>query len=222
MHHVKNRRFALAELAGYFGLYIYCFWFATKSSFAAASATTLFFYPFFSNFIQKKSWREMGFESSAFFPGLKNAMFILIPAIVALIYVTHIRPFRSIFPSYDLIFGSVRIRATPALLFSIYPIFAFIQQFILISFIFERIFGLCRREEVAAVLSTLVFTAAHFPNPLMMMLSFIGTAVFFVLFLKQRNIIPIVLLHAVLGLLTFYTCIGVTRTFAVGKAYFHR
>jgi membrane protease YdiL (CAAX protease family) len=80
-----------------------------------------------------------------------------------------------------------------------YAIWALLQQFILQSFIYvrlESVFGSWRALLIAAVL----FCLAHLPSPLLTLLSFIGALFFCEMFRRYRNIFPLGLVHAALGL----------------------
>ena len=48
--------------------------------------------------------------------------------------------------------------------------------------------------------AALLFSAAHLPSPVLTLLSFIGGLVFCELFRRYRNILPLGLVHAMLGL----------------------
>jgi len=80
-----------------------------------------------------------------------------------------------------------------------YAVWALVQEFILQSFFFvrlERIFGGRRAVWAAAVL----FAIAHIPSPLLTALSFLGALFFCEMFRRYRNIFPLGLVHAALGL----------------------
>jgi membrane protease YdiL (CAAX protease family) len=80
-----------------------------------------------------------------------------------------------------------------------YAIWSLLQQFILESFIFvrlESVFG-SRRSVLAA---SLLFASAHLPSPLLTVLSFVGALFFCEVFRRYRNIFPLGLVHAGLGL----------------------
>jgi membrane protease YdiL (CAAX protease family) len=80
-----------------------------------------------------------------------------------------------------------------------YAIWAMEQEFILQSFFYlrlESLLGNWRALWGAAFL----FSAAHLPSPLLTLLSFIGGLLFCEMFRRYRNIFPLGLVHAVLGL----------------------
>jgi len=80
-----------------------------------------------------------------------------------------------------------------------YGIWALLQEFILQSFLFvhlEKSLGSRRTVFYAAAL----FAAAHIPSPLLTALSFFGALFFCEMFRRYRNIFPIGIVHAILGL----------------------
>lgn len=82
-----------------------------------------------------------------------------------------------------------------------YAIWALLQQFILQSFMYvrlESVFGSRRAVLVASGL----FALAHLPSPLLTVLSLLGALFFCEMFRRYRNIFPLGLVHAALGLTT--------------------
>jgi hypothetical protein len=80
-----------------------------------------------------------------------------------------------------------------------YAIWALMQQFILQSFIYvrlEAVFGSRRALYAASGL----FALAHLPSPLLTLLSLLGAVFFCEMFRRYRNIFPLGLVHAALGL----------------------
>jgi hypothetical protein len=80
-----------------------------------------------------------------------------------------------------------------------YAIWAVLQEFLLQSFMYvrlESILGSRRALFSAAGL----FAIAHFPSPLLTILSFLGAVFFCEIFRRYRNIYPLGLVHAGLGL----------------------
>jgi membrane protease YdiL (CAAX protease family) len=80
-----------------------------------------------------------------------------------------------------------------------YAIWALQQEFILQSFFYLRLESLLGSRR-AAVGAALLFSAAHLPSPVLTLLSFIGGLLFCEMFRRYRNIFPLGLIHATLGL----------------------
>lgn len=80
-----------------------------------------------------------------------------------------------------------------------YAIWALVQQFILQSIFFVRlepILGGSRAITCAASL----YAIAHVPSPVLTVLSFLGGLIFCELFRRYRNLFPLGIIHAALGL----------------------
>jgi len=85
-----------------------------------------------------------------------------------------------------------------------YGFWAFEQEFILQSFIFlnlEQILG----TRSAILNSTLLFTSAHVPNPLLTLCTFVGGLLFTSVFARYRNLWTVGIVHALLGLTIAFT-----------------
>lgn len=80
-----------------------------------------------------------------------------------------------------------------------YAIWAVLQQFILQSFIFVRLESVLGSRQALWGASGL-FALAHIPSPLLTLLSLLGAVFFCEVFRRYRNIFPLGLVHAALGL----------------------
>jgi len=80
-----------------------------------------------------------------------------------------------------------------------YAIWALEQEFILQSFFYVRLESLLGSRH-AVWGATLLFCVAHLPSPVLTLLSFTGGLLFCELFRRYRNIFPLGLVHATLGL----------------------
>ena len=81
-----------------------------------------------------------------------------------------------------------------------YAIWAFTQEFILQSFLYLRLKSALGHGRAAWLAATL-FAVAHLPSPVLTVLSFLGALIFCELFHRYRNLVPIGLVHASLGLI---------------------
>jgi hypothetical protein len=80
-----------------------------------------------------------------------------------------------------------------------YTTWALMQQFMLQSFFFVRLeSALGGRRAVWA--AALLFAIPHLPNPLLTSLSFLGAVFFCEMFRRYRNLFPLGVVHAALGL----------------------
>ena len=80
-----------------------------------------------------------------------------------------------------------------------YAIWALVQQFILQSFIYVRLESVLG-SRWAVLAASFLFASAHLPSPLLTILGFLGALFFCEMFRRYRNIFPLGLVHAALGL----------------------
>jgi len=80
-----------------------------------------------------------------------------------------------------------------------YAIWAFLQQFMLQSFFFVRLESLLGSQR-AVLATTILFAAAHIPNPILTIGSALAGFFFCEMFRRYRNIFPLGLVHVILGL----------------------
>lgn len=101
-----------------------------------------------------------------------------------------------------------------------YTVWSFVQQFLLQGYFLFRFLRLLPRREWAAVAAAGIFAAAHLPNPILTPITFIwGLAACFV-FLRFRNVFPLAVAHAILGITVAITIPGpVVRNMRVGLGY---
>ena len=78
-----------------------------------------------------------------------------------------------------------------------------------------------KSREMAAVTGGLLFGALHWPNPVLVPLTFIGGAVMCWLFARERNILPLVLGQALLGALVWWAFpLAWHHSMRVGPGYY--
>jgi len=131
------------------------------------------------------SFRELGLEGSSRGTGVMfvSAALIVIALVIAGFILAKIGP-------------SHPFSAKRSIL---YAIWALLQEFILQSFFYlrlESLFGGRRAVWVAALL----FALPHIPSPILTALSFVGGLYFCELFRRHRNLYPLGLVHAAIGL----------------------
>jgi hypothetical protein len=80
-----------------------------------------------------------------------------------------------------------------------YAFWALQQEFILQSFFYVKLESLVGSQR-ALFGAALLFSVAHLPSPVLTLLSFIGGLLFCEMFRRYRNIFPLGLIHATLGL----------------------
>ena len=101
-----------------------------------------------------------------------------------------------------------------------YAIWSFAQQLLLQGFFLQRLIRLLPSPRIAAFAAAGIFAIAHLPNPILTILTIIWGTVACLLFLRYRNLYPIAVAHAILGI-----CVAVTlpapliRNMRVGLGY---
>jgi hypothetical protein len=108
------------------------------------------------------------------------------------------------------------------LTFGGYVVWSFVQQFLLQGYFLYRFLKLVPRREYAALAAAGIFAAAHLPNPVLTPLTLVWGLVACFVFLQYRNIYPLMLAHAMLGIMISICVPGpVVRNMRVGLGYLH-
>jgi membrane protease YdiL (CAAX protease family) len=81
-----------------------------------------------------------------------------------------------------------------------YAMWALEQQFILNSFFYKRFEHLMGETTAAVVVTALLFSLVHLPNPVLVPATFVGGLLFVESFRRWRNIYPLAIAHAMFGL----------------------
>ncbi len=82
-----------------------------------------------------------------------------------------------------------------------YFAFCVLQQVALNSLLHNRMLSLVPNKWAAASFTGLIFAACHWPNPVLVPLTFLGGAAMAWMFGRVRNVIPLVLGQVILGML---------------------
>lgn len=85
-----------------------------------------------------------------------------------------------------------------------YFAFCVLQQVALNSLVHNRMMSLVKNEWTSAALTGAIFAACHWPNPVLVPLTFIGGTAMAWLFGRHRNIIPLAIGQAILGSIIFW------------------
>ncbi|PYP82837.1 MAG: CAAX protease family protein [Candidatus Angelobacter sp. Gp1-AA117] len=88
----------------------------------------------------------------------------------------------------------------PLLHASVYLVWALVQQYIQQSFFFVRIEALSGNRPLTSFLTALLFGLVHLPNPVLMLVTFLGDWVLSELFRRYRSSWPLAFAHGVMGL----------------------
>jgi hypothetical protein len=101
-----------------------------------------------------------------------------------------------------------------------YTIFAFLQQFLLHDFFLLRLLRLLPTRTTAVLTAASLFALAHLPNPILTPITFVWGLAACLLFLRYRNIYPLAVSHAILGISLAITIPGpIDHNMRVGLGY---
>jgi membrane protease YdiL (CAAX protease family) len=101
-----------------------------------------------------------------------------------------------------------------------YILFAFVQQFLLQDFFLPRLLPLMRGPGYAAIAAAALFSLAHLPNPILTVVTFFWGLAACLFFLHYRNLYPLAMAHAILGITVAISVPGpVIRNMRVGLGY---
>lgn len=99
--------------------------------------------------------------------------------------------------------------------------FCLLQQVALQSLTMNRLLRAFSNPNVASLVGGLLFAALHWPNPVLVPLTFVGGTAMCWLFSRRRNILPLVLGQAILGALVFWAFpIAWHHSMRVGPGYY--
>jgi hypothetical protein len=101
-----------------------------------------------------------------------------------------------------------------------YLAFCLLQQVGLNSLVMNRLLAALEKPGVAALVSATVFALLHWPNPVLVPLTFVGGAGMAWLFARERNILVLTVGQAILGALVWWAFpLAWHHSMRVGPAY---
>jgi hypothetical protein len=102
-----------------------------------------------------------------------------------------------------------------------YFAFCVLQQVGLQSFLMNRLLAALEKPFSAALVAGALFAMTHWPNPVLMPLTFIGGTMLCWLFASERNIIPLAIGQAILGSLVWWAIpVALHHGMRVGPGYY--
>ncbi len=156
-----------------------------------------------------EGWRAMGFRTVNLGRSLWIAGAALLLAAVSIAVAT--RKHTLLVPA-----GTRAFVAT----YCAYAVWSGVQQFLLLGVFLLRFLRLIARPAGAAFLASVLFALAHLPNPVLTPVTFVWGFAACMLFLRYRNIYPLMIAHAVLGIAVAMTVPGpVDHNKRVGLGY---
>jgi membrane protease YdiL (CAAX protease family) len=101
-----------------------------------------------------------------------------------------------------------------------YALWAAVQQFLLQCFFLSRLLRLLHSAKFAAIAAAIIFSLAHLPSPILVPVTLLWGLAACLLFLRYRNLYPLAIAHAILGITIAITIPGpVDHNMRVGLGY---
>jgi membrane protease YdiL (CAAX protease family) len=101
-----------------------------------------------------------------------------------------------------------------------YAVWSGVQQFLLQGFFLVRFLRLIPRGRLAALVAAALFASAHLPSPFLAPITLIWGFIACLLFIRYRNLYPLALAHAILGITIALTVPGtLDHNMRVGLGY---
>jgi membrane protease YdiL (CAAX protease family) len=155
-------------------------------------------------------WRPMGFTTANFVRSLWIFGAALLVAAVAVSIAARMHTLH-LPPGGAVVFVGTYIS---------YAIWTGVQQFLLQGFFLLRLLRLTSRPVMAALAAAVLFAAAHLPNPVLTPATLLWGFLACLLFIRYRNLYPLAMAHAVLGITIAIAVPGpVIHNMRVGLGY---
>jgi membrane protease YdiL (CAAX protease family) len=154
-------------------------------------------------------WAAMGFRRGGFAASMWVVLAALIVSVAAIIVSRDLNTLRHPISArgWVMTFGG-------------YTVWSFVQQYLLQGYFLFRFLRLVPRREWAALAAAIIFAAAHLPNPILTPITLIWGIVACFVFLRCRNVYPLAMAHAILGITVAITVPGpVVHNMRVGLGY---
>jgi membrane protease YdiL (CAAX protease family) len=101
-----------------------------------------------------------------------------------------------------------------------YALWTFVQQLLLQGFFLTRLLRILPEPKMAAFVAGTLFAVAHLPNPILTIATLVWGIAACLVFLRYRNLYPLAIAHAILGITIAITIPGpVIRNMRVGLGY---
>jgi hypothetical protein len=208
----RSKRRDLAEIAIAYGLILAVIWTPRPLQqylwlVAVASIAIIIGWSF-------EGFRAMGMRAGNFLRSLWVVGAALAVSAVSVVIAAHLHTLRHPENARLLIEG-----------YGAYAIWSGVQQFLLQCFFLSRLLRLMPSPRTAAFTAAGLFALAHVPNPVLFVLTIVWGSLSCLIFLRYRNLYPLAMAHAILGVTIALVVPGyVDHNMRVGLGYlrYHR
>jgi hypothetical protein len=194
------------------GMPIFIAWFIWRGQFSARLSWIGFPIWLVASFLlHRDSPKTLGLRADNLWPAMKQAVVVYGIFVIGLLIVGIALRQHWNLPLNDRAVGRVWV----------YAAFCLLQQIALNSLLMNRLLSLLGRPVLASIGAGAIFAAIHWPNPVLVPLTFIGGTAMAWMFARVRNILPLAAGQAVLGLLVSWAFpIAWHHMMRVGPGYY--
>jgi Type II CAAX prenyl endopeptidase Rce1-like len=204
---VRTRRRDLLELSGIYALILAVIWTPRPwqpALWVIAAATLIYI-----AYLSFEGLRPMGLCTANLVRSLWAVAFAMAVSMIAVVLAGRLH--------------TLHMPQTPWLFlrkYGLYIIWAAVQQIILQWFFLSRSLRLLNDATSAAALTAGLFAVAHLPNPLLTLITLVFGLASCLFFLHYRNLVPLAIAHAILGISIGITIPGaIDHNMRVGIGY---
>jgi hypothetical protein len=162
--------------------------------------------------LHKDNPKTLGWRADNLWPATKWLVWVFLPFVLVLLVVgfflggLHRSPYHLLVPKH--FFG--------------YMAFCLLQQVGLNSFVTNRLLAATESPVRASILAGTLFAALHWPNPVLVPLTWIGGTAMSWLFARERNIIPLTIGQCILGTVVWWAFpVAWHHAMRVGPGFYH-